>query len=76
VESVKAASDIVRCLFLVLFKHDADEFCFSYSKYAPISGTIHEVNETLDSEPGLLNKSPEHKGVFQMIPCFNYHPTY
>jgi glycine cleavage system H protein len=30
--------------------------------YAPVSGTVEEVNETLSSEPGLLNKSPEDKG--------------
>ncbi|KAF9499719.1 glycine cleavage system H protein, partial [Pleurotus eryngii] len=30
--------------------------------YAPVSGTIEEINETLSSEPGLLNKSPEDKG--------------
>uniref|UniRef100_A0A0W0G2K5 Glycine cleavage system H protein n=1 Tax=Moniliophthora roreri TaxID=221103 RepID=A0A0W0G2K5_MONRR len=30
--------------------------------YAPVSGTIEEINETLSSEPGLLNKSPEEKG--------------
>ncbi|KIK06928.1 hypothetical protein K443DRAFT_673819 [Laccaria amethystina LaAM-08-1] len=30
--------------------------------YAPVSGTIEEINEKLSSEPGLLNKSPEDKG--------------
>lgn len=30
--------------------------------YAPISGTVEEVNETLADQPGLLNKSPEDKG--------------
>jgi len=30
--------------------------------YAPVSGTIEEVNEALASQPGLLNKSPEEKG--------------
>jgi glycine cleavage system H protein len=30
--------------------------------YAPVSGTIQEINETLSSEPGLLNKSPEDRG--------------
>jgi len=30
--------------------------------YAPVSGTIEEVNEALSSEPGLLNKSTEDKG--------------
>ncbi|KAJ7110139.1 glycine cleavage H-protein-domain-containing protein [Mycena epipterygia] len=30
--------------------------------YAPVSGTIEEVNEALSSQPGLLNKSAEDKG--------------
>jgi len=30
--------------------------------YAPVSGTIEEINEILSNEPGLLNKSPEDKG--------------
>lgn len=30
--------------------------------YAPISGVIHEINETLNDKPGLLNKSPEKDG--------------
>ncbi|KAL0580380.1 glycine cleavage system H-protein subunit [Marasmius crinis-equi] len=30
--------------------------------YAPVSGTIEEINEALSSQPGLLNKSPEDKG--------------
>ncbi|KAJ7038122.1 glycine cleavage H-protein-domain-containing protein [Mycena alexandri] len=30
--------------------------------YAPVSGTVEEVNEALASQPGLLNKSPEEKG--------------
>ncbi|KAI0788575.1 glycine cleavage H-protein-domain-containing protein [Abortiporus biennis] len=30
--------------------------------YAPISGTIEEINEELSSQPGLLNKSPEGDG--------------
>jgi len=30
--------------------------------YAPVSGTVTEVNEVLNSEPGLLNRSPEDKG--------------
>lgn len=27
--------------------------------YAPVSGVVEEINELLNSEPGLLNKSPE-----------------
>ncbi|KAE9411041.1 hypothetical protein BT96DRAFT_246539 [Gymnopus androsaceus JB14] len=30
--------------------------------YAPVSGTVVEINETLADQPGLLNKSPEEKG--------------
>jgi len=30
--------------------------------YAPISGTIEEINERLSEEPGLLNKSAENEG--------------
>jgi len=30
--------------------------------YAPVSGTIEEINERLSSEPGLLNKSAEDQG--------------
>lgn len=33
-----------------------------FGQYAPVSGTIEEVNETLNDQPGLLNKSPEEKG--------------
>ncbi|KAI0639765.1 glycine cleavage H-protein-domain-containing protein [Trametes polyzona] len=30
--------------------------------FAPVSGTVEEINETLNEQPGLLNKSPEEKG--------------
>ncbi|KAJ3868707.1 glycine dehydrogenase [Lentinula novae-zelandiae] len=30
--------------------------------YAPVSGQVEEINETLADQPGLLNKSPEEKG--------------
>ncbi|TCD61754.1 hypothetical protein EIP91_007980 [Steccherinum ochraceum] len=30
--------------------------------YAPVSGTVKEINENLNSQPGLLNKSPEGDG--------------
>ncbi|KAF7970581.1 hypothetical protein HWV62_23579 [Athelia sp. TMB] len=30
--------------------------------YAPVSGIIKEINEQLNDQPGLLNKSPEAKG--------------
>ena len=31
-------------------------------QYAPVSGTIQEINEILNDQPGLLNKSPEDEG--------------
>jgi len=30
--------------------------------YAPVSGLVKEINTTLASQPGLLNKSPEEQG--------------
>jgi glycine cleavage system H protein len=30
--------------------------------YAPVSGTVEEINEALEGQPGLLNKSPEDQG--------------
>ncbi|KAH7931051.1 hypothetical protein BV22DRAFT_25550 [Leucogyrophana mollusca] len=30
--------------------------------FAPVSGTVIEINERLNSEPGLLNRSPEDEG--------------
>jgi glycine cleavage system H protein len=30
--------------------------------YAPISGTVKEVNVALDDDPGLINSSPEENG--------------
>ena len=32
-------------------------------QYAPVSGTIREINEKLNDKPGLLNKSPEEEGM-------------
>ncbi len=34
----------------------------AFSIYAPVSGTISEVNETLAKDPGLLNRSPTEAG--------------
>jgi glycine cleavage system H lipoate-binding protein len=31
-------------------------------QYAPVSGIVKEVNEKLNDQPGLLNKSPEDDG--------------
>jgi len=39
--------------------------------YAPVSGTVKEINETLSSEPGLLNKSAEDKGWLCKIKLSN-----
>lgn len=30
--------------------------------YAPVSGTIEEINEELGDQPALLNRSPEENG--------------
>lgn len=69
VESVKAASDIVEFqLFdLVSFSNriTLNLFCACTKpgvQYAPVSGTIQEINENLNDQPGLLNKSPEDEG--------------
>ncbi|WWC71067.1 glycine cleavage system H protein [Kwoniella pini CBS 10737] len=35
--------------------------------YAPVSGIVEEINETLADQPGLLNKSPEEKGWLAKI---------
>eukprot|EP00558_Chaetoceros_sp_UNC1202_P004488 CAMPEP_0197232674 /NCGR_PEP_ID=MMETSP1429-20130617/915_1 /TAXON_ID=49237 /ORGANISM="Chaetoceros sp., Strain UNC1202" /LENGTH=161 /DNA_ID=CAMNT_0042690769 /DNA_START=28 /DNA_END=513 /DNA_ORIENTATION=+ len=35
--------------------------------YAPVSGTIVEVNEALTDEPGVVNESPEENGWFIKI---------
>lgn len=37
-------------------------------QFAPVSGTVEEINETLNDQPGLLNKSPEVKGKVVYIP--------
>jgi len=39
--------------------------------YAPVSGIVEEINETLSSEPGLLNKSAEDKGWLCKIKISN-----
>ena len=35
--------------------------------YAPVSGTVTEVNETLSGEPGLINADPEATGWIYKI---------
>ncbi|WWC96492.1 glycine cleavage system H protein [Kwoniella sp. B9012] len=35
--------------------------------YAPVSGVIEEINETLADQPGLLNKAPEGNGWLAKI---------
>jgi len=39
--------------------------------YAPVSGTITEINEQLNEQPGLLNKSPEDAGWLCKIELFD-----
>ncbi|KAI9060161.1 hypothetical protein FKP32DRAFT_1595551 [Trametes sanguinea] len=39
--------------------------------FAPVSGTVEEVNEALNEQPGLLNKSPEEKGWLCKIKLSN-----
>lgn len=46
------------------FKAPVVLLSFVLVQYAPVSGTIEEVNEALASQPGLLNKSPEDKGLY------------
>ena len=39
----------------------------AFSIYAPVSGTITEVNERLSKDPGLLNRSPYEEGwIFRL----------
>ncbi|WWC88364.1 glycine cleavage system H protein [Kwoniella dendrophila CBS 6074] len=35
--------------------------------YAPVSGVVEEINETLSEQPSLLNKSPEQDGWLSKI---------
>jgi glycine cleavage system H protein len=35
--------------------------------YAPVSGTVVEINQALADEPGIVNKSPEANGWFIKI---------
>lgn len=39
--------------------------------YAPVSGSVKEINETLSTEPGLLNKSAEDRGWLCKIELSN-----
>lgn len=36
--------------------------------YAPVSGTIEEINEELGDQPALLNRSPEENGEYAPMP--------
>jgi hypothetical protein len=58
VESVKAASDIVSLLVTARLG-----FITIVPQYAPVSGTVEEINEALNSHPSLLNKSAEKDGM-------------
>lgn len=63
VESVKAASDIVSLHF-----NHTERITAERAQYAPVSGVVQEINEALASEPGLLNKSAEEKGMWTLLP--------
>lgn len=39
----------------------------AFDIYAPVSGTVVEVNENLSSSPELVNQSPYEKGFFIVI---------
>lgn len=39
--------------------------------YAPVSGTIEEINEELGDQPALLNRSPEENGKEQALPAWS-----
>ncbi len=39
--------------------------------YAPLSGTVSEVNEELSENPALINRSPEEKGWVCVIKDFD-----
>jgi glycine cleavage system H protein len=39
--------------------------------YAPVSGTVTEVNETLSGEPGLINAAPDADGWIYKIAIAN-----
>ena len=70
VESVKAASDIVS--WTSMHARCARLRSHSFTQYAPMSGKVLEVNQRLNDEPGLLNKSPEGEGVHPLHnPPFN-----
>ncbi len=35
--------------------------------YAPVSGMVHEINSTLESEPELVNKDPYGEGRYMRV---------
>lgn len=68
VESVKAASDIVSICKIT----NCHLFQIWYCQYAPVSGVVEEINESLSSEPGLLNKSAEDKGKHNLWDAWSF----
>ena len=40
--------------------------------YAPITGSVLEINEELENKPGLLNSSPFDKGISESIYCIGW----
>lgn len=75
VESVKAASDIVESLVFCSSRFSdripSVFFVNHGAQYAPVSGTIREINESLNDQPGLLNRSPEEEGMLVNQPLLN-----
>ena len=43
----------------------------AFDIYAPVSGTVVEVNEKLNSNPELVNQSPHEDGYFVVIEASN-----
>lgn len=43
--------------------------------YAPVSGIVTSVNETLGDKPSLLNKAPQGDGMFSSPDYYIYHYT-
>ncbi|HBU69898.1 MAG TPA: glycine cleavage system protein GcvH [Elusimicrobia bacterium] len=43
----------------------------AFDIYAPVSGTVVEVNDALSSSPELVNQSPYEKGFFLVIEASN-----
>ena len=70
VESVKAASDIVRGT--PPLTPSSSYFLTNVNfQYAPVSGNVVGINENLGDQPSLLNKSPEDEGELLPSPALH-----